>query len=196
MGAGFVILSWLLFAAIYGFIFLVFVGLWFLGKKKKISWLKWFGGVPAVGMVALALFAIGFIAWGIICSVNPRWVFKDTFNVAPPPSVSQIQSSFYSFADTGVVYLRFQTTQDEFEKLVSTNLVKKTAEEMERDTPGESGGDIPKWWDYQIQSGWIYYLRVSPVSNSSGNREFASETECFAYNPKTLTAYYHFVGID
>jgi hypothetical protein len=196
MGAGFAILFWLIFAGIYGCIFLAFVGAWFLGKKKKITWLKWIGGVPAIGMAAVAFFIVFFIAWGIVSSMNPRWVFKETFNTAPPSSVSKIQSSFYSFADTGVVYLRFQTSQVEFKKLVSTNLVKKTAEEMTRDTPGEGGGDIPKWWDYQIQSGWIYYLRVSPSGKDSGERGFAGETEYFAYNPKTQIAYYHFIGID
>jgi hypothetical protein len=128
---------------------------------------------------------------------NPRWVFKETFDIEPPPSVSKIQSSFYNFADAGDVYLRFQTSQIEFEKLVSTNLVKKTAEEMERDAPHEIDGDVPKWWDYQIQPDWTYYLRVSPSGGSHARtRGFSNETEYFAYNPKTQIAYYHFLGID
>jgi hypothetical protein len=196
MGAGFVILIWMIFAGIYACIFLAFIGIWFWGRKKNITWLKWLGKISAIGLALIASFIIAAIAWGIVCSKNPRWVFKETFNTAPPPSVSKIQSSFYSFADTGSVYLRFQTSQEEFEKLVSTNLVTKTSEEMQRDTPGESGGEIPKWWDYQIQSDWIYYLRVSRSGNDSSKRGFAGETEYFAFNPKTQTAYYHFLGID
>ena len=128
--------------------------------------------------------------------MNPRSIFKEEFGIAPPASVSKIQSSYYWFADTGDVYLRFQTSQEEFNKLVSVNLKKKTAEEMKRDTPGESGGEIPSWWDYQIQSDWIYYLRFYSSEKESGLKGFFWETEYFAYNPKTQMAYYHFVGID
>ena len=196
MGAGFVILFWFILAAICGCVFLAFVGVWFWGKKKKIVWLKWLGGIPAIGMIVFALLLVGFIAWGIICSMNPRWVFKETFHVAPPSTVSKIQSSFYGFADTGIVYLRFQTSEEEFCKLVSTNLAKKTAEQVEGEMPHEFGGDVPKWWDYKIQPDWIYYLRNSPATNSTATRGFSSESEFFSYNPKTQTAYYHFIGID
>ena len=195
MGAGFVIFLWLILAGIYGCIFLAFVGVWFWGRKKNITWLKWLGKIPAIAMATVALIIILFITWGIVCSMNPRWVFKQTFNIIPPASVSKIQSSLYSFADTDDVYLRFQTSEEEFNKLVSANLKKKTAEDMKRDTPGEFGGDVPKWWDYQIQSDWIYYLRVSTSSNES-KKGFSGETEYFAYNPKTQIAYYHFIGID
>ena len=67
---------------------------------------------------------------------------------------------------------------------------------MKNQTPVEIGGDIPKWWDYQIQADWIYYLRISPATNSTATRSFSNETEYFAYNPKTQIVYYHFLGID
>jgi hypothetical protein len=196
MGAGFVILIWLILAGIYGCIFLAFAGIWFWGRKKKITWLKWLGKILAIGMLVVALFLIAFVAFGIIRSKNPRWVFKQTFNSTPPASISKIQSSLFYFADGGDVYLRFQTSKEEFEKLVSANLNKKNAAEMERDMPRESGDDLPKWWDYQIQSDWIYYLRVYSSMKNSGPKGFFSETEYFAYNPKTQIAYYHFIGID
>jgi hypothetical protein len=196
MGAGFVILFWSILAGVYSCVFLAFVASCFFGKKKKIAWLKWFGGISAIGMASLALLVAGLIVWGIVCSKNPQWVFKETFKVAPPSSVSKIQSSFYSFADTGSVYLRFETSQDEFEKLISTNLTRKTSEEMKNETPVEIGGDVPKWWDYKVESDCIYYLRLSPTANSTATRGFSNETEYFAYNPKTHLAYYHFIGID
>jgi hypothetical protein len=55
---------------------------------------------------------------------------------------------------------------------------------------------IPDWWDYQIQSDWVYYLRNYSSGSESGPKGFFSETEYFAYNPKTHIAYYHFIGID
>ena len=196
MGPGFVILIWLILAGIYGCIFLAFAGIWFWGRKKSITWLKWLGKVPAIGMAVAALFIIAVVPWGIVRSMNPRWVFKETFDTAPPAAVSKIQSSFYSFADGGDVYLRFQTSNEEFQELVSTNLVKKTAEEMKRDTPDVSDGDLPKWWDYEIQPDWIYYLRVYSSHEESGRKGFFWETDYFDYNPKTQIAYYRFIGID
>jgi hypothetical protein len=74
---------------------------------------------------------------------------------------------------------------------------------MKRETPGESGLEPLTWWDYKIDSDWIYYLRVlSPFKqeksgmNGYSKKGFFSETEIFAYNPKTHVAYYHFIGID
>jgi hypothetical protein len=76
-------------------------------------------------MAVIALATADFMAWGIVYSKNLHRVFKETFNTSPLPSISELQSSFYSIADTGVVYLRFKTTQQEFDKLVTTNLVKE-----------------------------------------------------------------------
>lgn len=201
MGPGFVIIFWLFLAGIYGVIFLLFAGLWFLGHKKKRRWLKWLAGVPAVSMIALAVFVVAVIAWGIIDSMNPRSVFKDEFGIPPPASVSEIQSSYFQFADGGNVYLRFKISEEEFKKLVPVHLQQKTAEEMKSETPGESGSDLPTWWAYRIDSEWIYYLRIfssykEKVLGQSGPKGFAWETEFFAYDPKTHFAYYHFVGID
>jgi hypothetical protein len=76
MGAGFVILIWLILAGIYGCMFLAFVGIWFWGRKKNIIWLKWLGKVPAIGMVVVALFVIAFLAWGIISSKKSALGFQ------------------------------------------------------------------------------------------------------------------------
>jgi hypothetical protein len=201
MSPALVIIFWLFFAGIYGVIFLLFAGLWFLGRKKKLRWLKWLAGIPAISMIALAGLAATFISWEIIDSMNPRSVFKEEFGVPPPASVSHIQSSYYQFADCGNVYLRFEISEKDFKKLVPVQLQKKTVEEFRADVPGESGDDLPTWWDCKIGRGWTYYLRVFPRSNEKpfghpGLKGFASETEFFAYNPSTHLAYYHFIGID
>jgi hypothetical protein len=201
MGPGMVIIFWLFLTGIYGLIFLLFAGLWFLGRKKKWRWLKWLAGIPAISMIALAVFLVAAIAWGIIDSMNPRSVFKDEFGIPPPASVSEIQSSYFQFADGGNVYLRFKTSEEAFNKLVPIRLQIKTAEEMKSETPGESGSESPTWWDYKIDSNWTYYLRIfssykEKVSGQSAPKGFAWEAEYFAYDPKTHLAYYHFVGID
>lgn len=195
MGAGIVLIFLLILAGVYGFVFLAFAGLWFWGRRKKATWLKWIGGIPAVVMLAFAVFVAGFFAWGISRTKNPEWVFKETFNIPPPAAVTNLQSSYYYFADTGSVYLRFQTTEAEFQKLVNTKLVKKTSQEMQLDAPTELGGERPVWWDYQIQPEWTYYFRDSTINNS-GATGFSYETEVLAFNPKTQTVYYHFLGID
>jgi phosphotransferase system glucose/maltose/N-acetylglucosamine-specific IIC component len=106
MGSGMVILFWLFLAGIYGCFFLVFVGLWFWGRKKNITWLKWLGGIPASIMLLIAVLLTALIAYGIHQTKNPEYVFKEAFGVEKPNSVSNIQSSYYQFADTGITYIR------------------------------------------------------------------------------------------
>ena len=196
MGAGIVLFFWLFLAGIYGVVFLAFAGLWFWGRKKKLKWLKWLAGIPALGMALLAVLVVSIITYRILDLRNPRTVFKAQFGIAPPASVSGIKSSYYCFADTEDIYLRFKTTDLEFGKLVPARLQKKTPEEMERDTPGVSGSEVPAWWDYQIGEDWIYYLRIGSGGNGANQRRSASESEYFAYNPKTHIAYYRLIGVD
>ena len=198
MGAGFVILFWLIVAAIYFLVAVVLSSLFLLGWFKKWIWLRWLAGLPAAGMLLLAVVVIIGMIVGIALSQNPKNVFRSTFNENPSSEVSDIQSSLFWFADTGSVYLRFHTTESEFRRLVPEGLVSHTSEEMRQHTPIESGFDPPKWWMYQLDPRWIYFLRCDSGSIEHGpaRRGFYSETEYFAFDPATQTAYYRFLGID
>ena len=196
MGPSFVILFWLILAGIYGFIFLSLTGLCILGWRKHWIWLKWITGIPAACMALLAIAVAALFVYGIIDSMNPRSAFKATFGEPPSTEVQDIHSSVYWFADTGSIYLTFKTTESEFRRLVPSGLTERTAADMAKDTPYESGSNVPVWWTYRHQSGWIYFLRNDFGRDKPAKKGFYCETEYFAYDPNTKTACYRFLGID
>ena len=198
MGPGVVIVVWLFIAAVYCAFFGLFCVLFFVGWIKKWIWLRWIAGLPAACMLLLAAILVIGMTYGIIASQNPKSVFKTTFEEEPSQAISDIQSSLYWFADTGSVYLRFKTTESEFRRLVPKDLSPRTSEQMEKDTPMEVGSHGPTWWTYQVNPEWIYFLRDHSPSAEEGpsKRGFYSETEYFAFDPATQTAYYRFLGID
>ena len=71
-----------------------------------------------------------------------------------------------------------------------------TMQKMKEDVPTELGAECPKWWTFEYKNDWIYLLRDTSNSGSPGRKGFYSETEYFAYDPKTEIAYYRFLGID
>ena len=198
MGAGIVILFWLAVAAIYLFIVAVFCGLFLLGWFKKWMWLRWLAGLPAAGMLLLAVLVTAGAIIGAAVFQKPTNVFKRAFDESPSSNVSDIQSSIFWFADTGSVYLRFHTTASEFRRLVPGGLVSHSSEDMRQHTPIESGTEPPTWWTYQLNPRWIYFLRhdSGSIEHGPARRGFYSETEYFAFDPATGTAYYRFLGID
>jgi hypothetical protein len=202
MGPAFVILFWLLIAGIYVVIFLALAGLCLVSSKKKWRIFKWLTGALASAMIVVAIIVVTLLAWGIIRASNPTYLFKDTFLVAPPASVSEIKSSCYWFADTGSIYLRFKTSEDDFKKLIPAHLQKKSLEDFKNNIPVELDGNLPLWWDFSQEAGWVYYSRTYRINENNlkniqpGEKGFFNETEYYAFNPKTGIAYYHFIGID
>lgn len=195
MGAGFVILIWLVLAAIYAVGFLALVGFWFWARKHQKKWLQRMAGMLATGMAALALFVLAWVTYLILDFRNPRSVFKREFGTRPPESISEIQSSFWRFGDSETAYLRFKTTREAFDKLVPAGLQRRTADEMEREIPGESD-EPPAWWVHKIGANWICYLQTSPGTSPQRSKGFSNETEYFVFNPEMHIAYYHYIGID
>ena len=193
MGSGFVIIFWGIILAFFALVWLGLVALTILGWNKKKAWLKWCAGIPAVIMLLIGVTLGGFIASGILRSMNPKAVFKDTFGVPPAPVVADIKSDVYWFADTGSIYLRFKTTEDDFRKLKLKGLVERTMDKMKEEVPFEIGSKAPVWWTYEYRTDWIYLLRQGSYAKQNG---FISETEYFAYDRKNQLAYYLFLGID
>ncbi|MCX6854953.1 MAG: hypothetical protein NTV80_08625 [Verrucomicrobia bacterium] len=196
MGAGIVIIVWSLILGISVLIWIALAGLAFFGWKQKKRWLKWCAGIPAALLLVLGIAVGGFIVYGTLRSMSPVAVFKDSLGVPPPASVSDIESDIYWFADTGSVYLRFKISESDFRKIVPSDLAQRTMQKMKEDVPTELGAESPKWWTYEYKNDWIYLLRDTSNSGSPGRKGFYSETEYFAYDPKTEIAYYRFLGID
>jgi len=196
MGAGFVIMFWLIALGIIGAVWCGLVVLSIVGWKQKKPWLKWLAGVPAALMLAFGLLIGGLLAYGTLTSMSPNSVFTNTFHEAPSAKVSDIESSLWWFADTGSVYLRFKANEEEFRRLVPRRMTEHTMEAIKEAAPSESGSELPAWWNYQYQPNWIYFFRDNRKPGSPSTHGFSHETEYFAYDPKTEHAYYRFLGID
>ena len=200
MGPAFVILFWAVLAAIYGLIFLFFAGFFILSCVKRWRLLKWLTGIPAAGMVLLAISIAVIMAfmftYVFFVSMSPKHVFKDTFGEPPSSKIHDIQSNVWFFADTGSIYLTFKTSESEFRRLVPSGLTELKMKEMRQETPSEGGTDPPSWWTYRYEPDWIYFLCREMRRGDLRKKGFASETEYYAYDPDTKTAYYRFLGID
>ncbi len=196
MGPAFVILFWLFALAFVGFIWGILVLLAMYGWKKGWGWLKWGAGVPAVLMVVCGILLVGVIGYGIVDSMNPKSVYKSAFGQAPAPAVKGLKSSVYWFADTGSIFLTFETSEEDVRRLVPAGLIEKSMAEMQEVIP-EKEDNCPSWWAYKLAPDWVYFLRDARLGKFKPSRKgFYNETEYIAYDRNHGRAYYRFVGID
>ena len=196
MGAGVVILMWLIILGFFAVIWGILVAATIYGWKRKKMWIKWCAGVPAALMLFGGLLAGILTVYGLIDSMNPKSVFENTFGTPPSPSISDIKSNLYWFADTGSTYLRFNISEVEFRKLMPSGLTECTMQKIKADLPTETGSKIPTWWTHDYQPGWLYFMRDDFNKEQPQKKGFHSELEYFIYDPNSKTAYYHFLGID
>jgi len=192
MGPGFVIFFWLIVAAILGAIWLGTLVLFVVAWKKRWRILKWLAGIALSGGVVVALAAGVLVTYGLVRASIPRYVFADVFHAKPTESVQDIRTKVFWFADTGSIYLRFQTDIDTFRRLVPKDLHKVTRQEFEEKRWQESNG-YPSWWQSTFSSSDEIYFQASEIGHG---KKFASETTWMAYDSKHQIAYYRFLGID
>jgi hypothetical protein len=192
MGPGFVLMFWLLIAAIFGAIWIAAIVLFFISRKKKWKIAKWLSGSVVVVLPLIGLLLASIIAYGVVRVSVPKYVFNDTFHRAPGDNVRNINSKVWWFADEGNVYIRFETDIDTFRKLVPESLPKVTREEFEKKGWNESG-DPPSWWKPSFAPGDEIYLAATDFGKG---KTFASEMTIFTYDSQHRVAYYHFIGID
>lgn len=197
MGAGFVVLIWLILGGIAFAIFLFFLVLGAIGAWKKKPVLKWFGFIPAATIAAIGIFVVGALGYGFWALTQPRMVFKDMLGQKPGSKVSNIESSAYWFADTGSIYLRFDTDETTFRSLVPSELKNADIADIELHGVNHEEG-APAWWHKTPSAGWQVYFRDFDgfSSGTSGLRGFVSETEYMVYDPDSGVGYFRFLGID
>ena len=191
MSAGLVAFFWLILAGIYGFIWLIFLTLFIVGKIKKSRVLSWIGGVPLALSTTFALIFLGTVAWGIISVSKPSNVYKITFGTPPPADVTDLQSQYWYFADTGSTYLKFKTSPATIKKLTANNWHQLTKEKLKGENfENLESDDTPSWWKPRKTSSTLVYTA------SMRFNDFASEEETLIYDPANQQTYYTFIGID
>jgi hypothetical protein len=192
MGPGFVLMFWMLIAAIFGAIWIAAIVLFFISRRKKWKIAKWFSGSIVVALPLIGFLLASIIAYGVVRASIPKYVFKDTFHSTPGENVRNINSKVWWFADEGNVYIRFETDIDTFRKLVPEGLPKVTKEEFEKKGWNETS-DPPVWWKPTFSASDEIYLNATDFGNG---KTFASEMTLFTYDSQHHVAYYHFIGID
>src|SRR5437762_1645323 len=98
MGPGIVLFFWLLIAAVFAAVWAVAVVLFAIARRKKWRVMKWVSAVPMIAIPVFGLIVGGFLVFGILRSMNPGSVFKDTFHQSPDGKVRGIKSQVFWFA--------------------------------------------------------------------------------------------------
>jgi hypothetical protein len=193
MGPGFVILIWLLIAAIFGAFWLASLVVFIIGRRKKSRFMTWLGGIPLSGLTLLACLAIAVVGYGAIRSRNPRFVYQDTFHERPSSDVVAIQSDTWSFADSSHVYLRFHATENTFRRILPKDVPRVSYAEYREQMPVISGDSPPAWWIAPTEATSEIYLLNSAFGKG---KKFASETTLATYDSSKGIAEYFYIGID
>ena len=136
--------------------------------------------------LALTLGAGAFFIYLFILDPNPRNIFVQTFHQPVPANVQNLKCHTLWIGDTQVLWLRFETDEAEFQKLLPKELQEKT------DTAGQTGGpNAPNWWRLDTaKHAVIYHLSRSPGKN------FGSEETVMAYDRSEHCVYFYFCGVD
>ena len=194
MGPLFVILIWGILALIGLLAFVSLLVLFILACWKKKRWLKWLSGVPLALLALLCLTVIGTLTFGLIQSMRPASVFKQAFQTSPK-GVTNLQSKYWFFGDSGHMYLRFNCSTQTLARILPQGLL-ETDEVTLKEKLGKGWlQDPPDWWQLPATNTvGAYYLRES---GQGGGRWFStSEMEVLVYDSQTHTAFYFYSGLD
>lgn len=191
MGGGIVLLIWLFLAAIYGFFWLLFLTLFIAGRRKKSQLLTWLGGVPLLLSSSFAIFCVGTMAYGLISVSQPANVYAISFGSQPPADVTNMQSSYYCFADTGTTFLKFDTSPATFSKLTGKGWTRLSGQKLQDESFSFFEDEqTPIWWKPGKTKATIVYTAEKRFGN------FAGEREVLTYDTVSKQAYYAYIGID
>jgi hypothetical protein len=192
MGAGVVILIWLLIAAVFGVFWLGFLALFLIGRSRKSRLLKSLGGVPLLCSSVFALWFAGTAVYGFIYNQLPDNVYKSVFGFSPSADVTNIKSTYYYFADTGEFYLRFNASPQTINKIVRLGFTRHPRSELSpEDSSGLDDQGPPAWWKPVQTKSTRYYQARKRIGDFS-----TMEEEWLCYDASTQLAYYHYIGID
>lgn len=192
MGPGIVIIFWMIIAAIFGGIWLFCLVLYILGRRYRKPIIKWMGLIPLATMTILAVTVGSLIAYRIIRSSIPRYVYADTFHEKPTSDVFQIKSEVFGFADSSHTFIQFKASQGTFEKICPDRLKPMTYSEYKDKLP-MTNLENPRWWIETPANGT--QIRMFHTKWGEG-RQFAAETEYMTFDASSQTVQYFYHGID
>lgn len=195
MGPAFVILFWLIIAAVVGAIWLVSMAAFLASWARKRRFAKWVSAVPALGIPLLAVLVAGILAYGLVRSAIPSCVYRDVFHTAPGKDVSDIESQVFWFADTGSIWLQFKCDEATFRNIMPAGCRAATSH-TDHDAARDALKEAPSWWKAGETLDAKVYIEESSHDDDRSIKGFAFETLVIRYSPASRIAQYRFVGID
>jgi hypothetical protein len=160
VGPGCVIVIWLAVAAVVETIWLVGLLTFLFGRRRKSRLLIWLGGIPLVVITCIALLVGGLFGFVMIRSMNPRYVYRDTFHEPASPDVHHIRSKVWSFADEAEVFIRFEARPETFRRIVPEKMEKVSYSDYKKKMPGSNLK--PPAWCHRPASRLQRFTSLSP----------------------------------
>lgn len=162
------------------------------GKRRKSRLIMWLSGIPLVTISALGVAVIGLVAFGALRSMNPRYVYQDTFHEKPSADVQHLRSHVWSFADEGEVFIRFEASPETVRRILPKAMQRVSYADYKKKMPGNNLHP-PSWWQPPTATTSEIYLRTPDYGHGD---HFASETTLMTYDAPRKTALYFSLGID
>jgi len=161
-------------------------------RLSKSRTLRWLGAAPFLLCSLIGGFFAIAMASTFIASDNPKTIFAQEFGFAPPSDVKNLNSSYYWFGDSGLIYLKFQAAPATIKRITGKKFALLNTSQTAQEKSGfpiNFSSDIPAWWNPQPASG----LQIWKGPNSDS---FSTETTRLYYDKKTRWAHYSFEGGD
>ena len=191
MGAAIVIWFWLFVLAVGATLWLGSLWLFVAGRRKQSATMIWLGGVPLAFGSLIAIATLLGAIYGFSWNHKPANIYEMSFGSAPTPDVTELQSKFYNFADTGTTFLKFKAAPATINKLTKKPWKSLQGKAwQDEDFYFFKGENTPDWWKpAKTQNTQIFIV-------SDRFKYFAGENEILVYETKTGQTYYAFIGID
>lgn len=162
-----------------------------LGILIIASFKKWrlVQKISAICLLVTILAGAAFLT-NFILDPDPKEMFVSIFDRPVPANVQNLQFHRVWIGDTWVQWLRFETDENEFKKLLPPDLAlaNDPYSSFSRDT---SGPNAPAWWKPKSENESAYYsLHRSP------GKSFGGEWTMMTYNREDRCVYYYFCGVD
>lgn len=191
MGGGFVLLFWMILLGAFCAAWMATFGVYCLGRDKGSKALQLLGGVPLIVLTLIGIGVVGFVAYVWIRSSTPSFVYESCFHEPPTDDVTNLRSSYWSFADSKQVFLTFQAKPETFRRILPQNLRRMEFSDYRERMP-LTGHQTPSWWRSPTETSEIYF--ADSTKGLSGT--FYEETTLVTFEATTGTVMYFFVGID
>jgi hypothetical protein len=170
----------LIIAFIAGVFWFASLAIYWLGRRKKKSWLMWLGGVLLALITTLGIVTESSFAYSVVRDSIPRFVFEDTFHETPSPAIAQLHTHKWSFANPSDCFIQFIADKQTFTRLLPPELKQVSREEFDHTVKNDEV--LSKWWTPLAEGDEIWLFQ---------NREyFGTETLCMTYNETTHVVHY------